>query len=127
MLASIVRSLESVEYLRILRPWVSSWERIWWSPPLHCINSMTSSSTTTWDMLIFAFPTLYKDLTNVQTDLLLDLTKPALSFVSEQRFKDCLYPSDLLKPTVCVIEQFRPEITAVLNVLLPRLTKGWAR
>ena len=68
-----------------------------------------------------------KDLTNVQTDLLLDLTKPALSFVSEQRFKDCLYPSDLLKSTVRVIEQFRPEIIAVLNVLLPRVTRGWAR
>ena len=78
-------------------------------------------------MLISAFPTLIKDLTNVQTDLLVDLTKPALSFVSQQCFKDCLYPSDLPKPTVLVIKQFRAEITSVLNVLLPRFARGWAR
>ena len=63
----------------------------------------------------------------MQTDLLVDLTKPALSFVSQQRFKDCLYPSHLLKPAVLVIEQYRSEITSVLNVLLPRLANGWAR
>ena len=122
-LTCIVRSLERVEHLRIL----AAVGVILGTHLVEPYLSMTSSSTTTWDKLISAFPTLYKDLTNVQTDLLLDLTKPALSFVSPQRFKDCLYPSDLLKPTVLVIDQFRSEITAVLNVLLPRLASGWAR
>ena len=63
----------------------------------------------------------------MQTDLLVDLTKPAPSFVSQQRFKDCLHPSDLLKPTVLMIEQLRSEITSVLDGLLPRLASGWAR
>ena len=60
---------------------------------------LTSSSKTTWSVLQVAFPTLYSDLTTVKIELLLDLTKPALKFISEERFKSCLYTAELLEPT----------------------------
>ena len=122
-LACIVRSFESVEYLRIL----AAVGVIIGTHLVEPYLSLTSSSTTTWDKLRSAFPTLYTDLTTVQPSLLLDLTTPALKFVSKERFKHCLYSSDLLQPTVLVIEEFRSEIISVLEMLLPKLAKGWVR
>ena len=122
-LACIVRSFESVEYLRIL----AAVGVILGTHLVEPYLSLTSSTTTTWDKLRSAFPILYQDLTTVKPALLLDLTKPAFKFVSEERFTRCLYSSDLLQPTVLIIEQFRTEIISVLNILLPKLAKGWTR
>ena len=122
-LACIVRSLESVKYLRIL----AAVGVIVGTHPVEPYLSLTSDSNTTWDKLCTAFPTLYQDLTMVEPARLLDLTRPAFNFVSEERFSSCLYSSDLLQPTILIIEQSRTEIISVLNVLLPKLVKGWAR
>ena len=122
-LACIVRSFESVEYLRIL----AAVGVIMGTHLVEPYLSLTSSSTTSWDKLRSSFPTLYQDLTTVQPALLLDLTKPAFNFVSEERFSKCLYSADLLKPTEVIIESFRTEIISVLNILLPKLAKGWVR
>ena len=51
--------------------------------------SLTTSTSTTWEKLVQAFPSLHADLTSIKK--LLDLTTPVFSFVSDERFKDCLY------------------------------------
>ena len=122
-LACIVRSFEGIDYLRIL----AAVGVIIGTHLLEPYLSLTSSSTTSWEQLMVAFPSLYTDLTSVQPALLLDLSKPAFSFVSEERFSHCLYPANLLQPTVEIIENFRSEVIAVLNILLPKVAKGFAR
>ena len=122
-LACIIRSFESVEYLRIL----AAVGVILGTHLVEPYLSLTSSSLTTWDNLASAFPTLYQDLTSVQPAHLLDLTRPSFKFVSEERFSSCLYPSSLLQPTVAIIEQYSSEIIGVLEILLPKLAKGWTR
>ena len=122
-LACIVRSFENIEYLRVL----TTVGVIVGTHLVEPFLSLTTSSTTTWEKLQVAFPTLYNDLKTVKPQLLLDLTKPALSFVSQQRFESTRYPSDLLRPTELLIEQHRENIIRVLEILLPRLAEGWAR
>ena len=122
-LACIVRSFEGIDYLRIL----AAVGVIIGTHLIEPYLSLTSSSTTSWEQLMVAFPSLYTDLTSVNPALLLDLTKPALSFVSEERFSHCLYSVNLLQPTVEIIENFRSEVITVLNILLPKLGKGFAR
>ena len=122
-LACIVRSFEGIDYLRIL----AAVGVIIGTHLIEPYLSLTSSSTPSWEQLMVAFPSLYTDLTSVNPALLLDLTKPALSFVSEERFSHCLYSVNLLQPTVEIIENFRSEVITVLNILLPKLGKGFAR
>ena len=59
--------------------------------------------------------------------LLLDLSQPAFDFVTPERFNSCLYSSELLQPSINIIEQYRSEIISVLELLLPKLAEGWAR
>ena len=122
-LACIVRSFESLEYLRVL----AAVGVIIGTHLVEPYLSLTSSSTTTWEKLITAFPTLYQDFSSVEPALLLDLTQPAFKFVSQERFSSCLYSEELLLPTKLIIESFRTEILSVLRILLPKLAKGWER
>ena len=105
-LACIVHSFEGLEYLRVLSAVIVIIGVQLVEPYL----SLTTSSTTTWEKLVLAFPTLYTDLTTADPELLLDLTVPAFSFISKERFKHCLYPSDILQPTVEIIEAYRSDI-----------------
>ena len=120
-LACIVRSFEGLEYLRVLAAVIVIIGVQLVEPYL----SLTTSSTTTWEKLVLAFPTLYTDLTSTKPELLLDLTAPAFSFISKERFKHCLYPSVLLQPTVEIIEAYRSDICMTLKILLPMMAHGW--
>ena len=122
-LACIVRSFEDLEYLRVLACAAVI-------IGVHLIEpylSLVTSSNTTWEKLQSAFPTLYTDLTTTKAELLLDLTTPAFKFVSVERFQHCSYSSDLLQPTMNVIEQYRSDVVSTLNILLTRLAEGWSR
>ena len=120
-LACICRSFEGLEYLRVLAAVLVIVGVHLVEPYLH----LTSSSATTWQTLVEAFPSLFNDLSSTKPELMLDLTTPAFSFVSKDRFQHCLYPSDLLQPTIEVIEQYRSEVCHCLQLLLPMLAKGW--
>ena len=120
-LACIVRSFESLDYLRVC----ACLGVILLVHLVEPFLSLTSSSITSWDKLQTAFPTLYKDLQTVKPQLLLDLTTPALSFISAERFKHCLPPADLLLPAQIMIETHRQELIDLLQILLPRLAKAW--
>ena len=92
-LACIIRSFQDIKYLRVLCV-------VGVILGVHLIEpylSLTSSSETTWEKLVEAFPPLYTDLTSVKPELMLDLIKPAFSFISQDRFNSCLYSSHLLE------------------------------
>ena len=120
-LACICRSFECLDYLRVLAA-------VLVIVGVHLVEpylDLTSSSATTWQTLVDAFPSLYNNLCTTKPELMLDLTSPAFSFVSKERFEHCLYPSALLQPTIEVIEQYRSEACRCLELLLPMLAKGW--
>ena len=87
--------------------------------------SLTSSSVTNYSDLITAFPQLYTDLTTTPSRLLLDLTAPAFKFVSKERFDHVKYPENMLEGTKQFLEQYQDKVVSVLDILLPRLAKGW--
>ena len=122
-LACIVRSFADLEYVRVL----AAVGVIVGTHIVEPFLSLTTSTKTDYSKLQEAFPQLYKDLTTVMPELLLDLTSPALKFVSAERFKACLYPTDLLEPTKNVIESNRNSVIQVLTILLPKLAAGWSR
>ena len=84
-LAYVVRSFEEIEYLRNL----SAVGVIIGTHLIEPFLSLTTSSQTTWEKLMTAFPTLYRDLTSVKSELILDLTKPAVSFIGQEKFEGC--------------------------------------
>ena len=111
-LACIVRSFSSIEYMRIL----AAVGVIIGTHLVEPFLSLTTSSTTDYNKLIPAFQLLYQNLVTVKPELMLDFTSPALSFVSTERFKACLYPTELLQPTVDLIEQYRTEVVQFLSI-----------
>ena len=122
-LACIIRSFESLEYLRVLAAVVVV-------IGVHLVEpylSLTTSSSTSWDKLVQAFPSLYNDLTTTPPKRLLDHSSPAFSFISEERFNECLYPTYLLKPTIQVLQQYNGEVCSTLKLLLPMLASGWEK
>ena len=121
-LACIVRSFGNLEYVRVL----AAVGVIVGTHIIEPFLSLTSSSVTDYSKLMEAFPQLYRDLVEVKLELLLDLSSPALKFVSPERFKSCLYPAELLEPTKQVIEVHRNSIVKVLGILLPKLADGWS-
>ena len=109
-LACIIQSFEGLDYLRVL---AAATVVI----GVHLVEpylNLTTSSSTTWQKLVEAFPSLYTDLTTTKAEKLLDLSSPAFSFVSTTRFEQCLYSPDLLQPTKQVIEQHKVEVCSVL-------------
>lgn len=120
-LACIIRSFEGLEYLRVLAAVIVI-------IGVHLVEpylSLTTSSSTTWETLVEAFPTLYMDLMTTKPEVLIDFASPAFSFISKARFNHCLYSPSLLEPTIQIIEQYRQEICKTLELLLPKLAAGW--
>ena len=81
-LACIVRSFEELEYLRILAT-------VGAIIGIHLVEpflSLTTSTTVDYSKLQSSFPLLYQKRVETKPELLLDITKPALSFTSHERF-----------------------------------------
>ena len=117
----MLRSFESLDYLRVLAAVVVL-------IGVHLVEpylSLTTSSSTTWEKLVSAFPTLYNDLLFTKPEALLDLSAPAFNFVSVERFQECLFPPELLLPTKQVIIQYKEDVCKVIGLLLPMLADGW--
>jgi hypothetical protein len=122
-LACIVRSFEGLEYLRILAA-VGAIIGIHRVEPF---LSLTTSTNVGYSKLQVAFPCLYQDLVETKPELLLDLTKPAFSFTSQERFDSVLYPKEIISSIEAAIETYRGEIVSVLKLLLLQLASGWER
>ena len=122
-LACIVRSFSTLDYVRVLAA-------VGVIVGIHIVEpflSLTTSTKADYSKLQESFPKVITDLCTVKPELLLDLTSPALSFVSKERFQACLYTDELLEPTKAVIENNRTEVVKVLNILLPQLAAGWSK
>lgn len=122
-LACLVRSFEPLDYLRVLAAVIVI-------VGVHLVEpflSLTTSSFTTWEKLKDAFPKLYTDFTTTDPKALLDLTKPAFTFVSKERFESTLYKADLLHPAKIIINNFESEIITMIKLLLPKLARGWVK
>ena len=122
-LACIVRSFEELEYLRILAT-------VGAIIGIHLVEpflSLTTSTTVDYSKLQSSFPVLYQNLVETKPELLLDITKPALSFTSQERFESVRYPQEILLSIQSAIETYRGPIVTVLKLLLPRLAAGWER
>ena len=89
--------------------------------------SLTYHETTNYEKLIPAMQTLYHDLTSTDPEKLLDLTKPAFSFVSLKRFKSCQWKSNIIKSLENAIDKNRQELIQIFKILLPKLANGWFR
>ena len=89
--------------------------------------SLTSSAKTNQTDLISAFPKLYTDLTTTKPEKLLDLSTQAFNFISENRWKYCQLPMDLLDPTRVIVQEKWGELVKVIGLLLPKLAAGWER
>ena len=74
------------------------------------------SLTTSWDKLVKAFPSLYNDLTTTPPERLMDLSSPAFSFISKERFNES---------TIQVLQQYKGRACSTLKLLLPMLACGW--
>ena len=122
-LACIVRSFEELEYLRILAT-------VGAIIGIHLVEpflSLTTSTTVDYSKLQSSFPVLYQNLVETKPELLLDITKPALSFTSQERFESVRYPQEIFLSIQSAIETYRGPIVTVLKLLLPRLAAGWER
>ena len=122
-LACVVRSFQSLDYVRVLAAVAVLLGQHLVEPFI----SLTSSSKTRYEKLVVAFPQLYTDLTCTAPEKLLDLSKPAFSFISEERWKHCSYKQELLIPVKVVVEENRQEVMKVMKLMLSKLAAGWER
>ena len=122
-LACLVRSFQTLDYIRVLAAVVVALG----SHLILPFISLTSSATTTQEKLLTAFPQLYINLTTTPVDQLLDLDSPAFDFISVERFKHSNFPEELLASARVVVQENKEQVVKVLTLLLPRLAKGWER
>ena len=116
-----MRSFDNLEYIRVMVAVIVVIGVHLLEPYL----SLTTSSNTNYAKLCEAFPKLHNDLVSANPADLLDLSKPAFSFVSKERFDNCVYDTSFLQPTLDVISEFSKEVIEFLRILLPKLAQGW--
>lgn len=122
-LACIVRSFEDLEYLRILAA-------VGAIIGIHLVEpfiSITTSTKVDYTKLQDTFPLLYHNISETEPEMLLDITQPAFSFTSQERFDSALYPQEIVASIQSAIDNYRGPIISVLKLLLPRLATSWAR
>lgn len=122
-LACIVRAFEDVEFLKIHCAVAALFG-------IHLIEpylSLTTSTNTTYSKLIPAMQQLYTDLITVNPDRLLDVSKPALAFISVQRFE--LTKQRWEKCVLDAIVEFtaihKERMIKLISVILPKLAEGF--
>ena len=106
-LACIVRSFESVEFLRVF-------SLVGALLGLHLIEpftKMTSSCKTTYPDLQTAFPLLYDNFLNTNVDDFFQLNRPALSFTSLETFNAVKYSKPILESITSAIDAYRPQVS----------------
>ena len=88
--------------------------------------SLLLDTTTKYDTLISAFPTIYNDLSKPISDELLQTEKRVVNFVDDKRFKSSL-PKECLRE--CVKNsalQYKKEVINLMEIILPRLAEGFS-
>ena len=122
-LACIVRCFLELEFLKVL---YCTGALI----GLHLVEpylALTTSTSTTYSTLIPAFHKLYNDLVKVDPEKLLDVTEPALTFVTPELFDKCKYDDDICVAISAVCSSYREQIIKMLSKLLPELANGFKK
>ena len=88
--------------------------------------SLLLDTETTYDTLCSAFPILFNDLSNPNTEKFLQTQHCATSFIDDERFKSAL-PKDCLCESVencCTV--YKKEILQLLQIILPHMAEGFS-
>ena len=121
-LACIVRAFEECEFLSVLLAVAAVLG-------IHLVEpylSVTYFDPPKYEDLIPIMRQLYKDLKTTDTKDLLDISKPAFSFIDEKRFKECIkWDKDVLKSLKDNIAIHSEKIVDVLSLILPELAQGF--
>ena len=122
-LACIVRALQDAECLQVMILAIAIIGQ-----HLHeGFLSLIYYGTVNFEKLIPAMQRLYVDLTTCNPEDLLDLSRPAFKFISEKRYKSCLWNQDILSSIKEAISANRAEVTKVIKLMLPKLAEAWHR
>ena len=120
-LACIVRSFQDLNFLKVLFC-------VGALIGLHLVDpflSLTTSSETKYSKLIPAFKELYDNLRNTVPKDILQVTKPAYNFISEERFDSTKYDESICSEISKVIDCYYVELEKMFLIILPALTKGF--
>ena len=97
---------------------------------LHLVEpylSLTTAASTTYSKLIPAFQQLFRNLSETNVTDLLQTNAPAFSFVSMERFQQTRYDDDMCQCIADVVDAYRPEVTKVLQMMMPGLAAGFQK
>uniref|UniRef100_A0A0L8FLX6 Uncharacterized protein n=1 Tax=Octopus bimaculoides TaxID=37653 RepID=A0A0L8FLX6_OCTBM len=95
---------------------------------LHLVEpflSLTTSASTTDSKLVPAFKQLYGDLSRGDTNRLLNVHSPALSFESSSRFQETRYDEDIYCSVEAIAAKWKPEVLQALKRLRTKLADGF--
>ena len=70
---------------------------------------------------------LYSDLISTDPAALLDLSRPAFKFISQERYDSCKWSEDILTSLENAISVHKDEVTKGIGLMLPKLAEGWHR
>ena len=122
-LACIVRAFEEVEFLKVHLA-------VGALLGVHLIEpflSLTTSSKIDYGQLTTSMKELYHDLTTSKPERLLDISKPAFEFVTQERFESCKYGSEIVSALKLVVDAHSDRIVRLLALCLPKLSEGFQR
>jgi len=122
-LACIVRCFVDLDFLRVM---YCAGALI----GLHLVEpylSLTTSAQTTYSKLSTAFPLLYEELRSTDASSLLNVDEPAFKFVSKERFIQTRYDDDICKGILKEANAFKPQVTKLMKMILPKLADGFQK
>ena len=81
---------------------------------------------TSYDSLLQAFPTLYKELNNIKGTDMLNTRRQIFNFVENNIFKKSLPKECILHSINSCMCEYKKEVVNILNVLFPMLAEGFS-
>ncbi|KAI8509055.1 hypothetical protein Bbelb_129030 [Branchiostoma belcheri] len=122
-LACIVRAFESVEFLKVHLA-VGALFGVHLVEPFLAI---TTSTAIDYSKLTLHMKELYLDLTTTDPRALLDTSKPAFGFITQESFQKCKYSEEILSAVANVVREHSDRIVKVVSLALPKLAEGFHR
>ena len=122
-LACVVRAFEDIDFLKIHCA-------VGALIGIHLVDpylSLTTSTNVPYSKLTTAMRQLYHDLTTTNPGQLLNISKQAFQFVSDERFQNCFgsWPPELLESVKAFVNIHSDRVICVLKLVLPRCAEGF--
>ena len=87
--------------------------------------SLTMSNQTDYSQMIPAFKQLHQDFLETDPEKLLEIDRPAFSFVSDERFQASKYPQEVTDTLQVYVDKYRDYLPRLFKILLPMLAHGF--